>query len=442
MPSDRAGGATDLWGVPLHIGRHTMNHDGFIELLCSELVPALGCTEPIAIAYAAARARKLLGYFPDTITVLLSGNIIKNVKGVIVPATGDQRGAEVSAILGALVGKPELEMQVLRDVRPQDVECVKTLKASGMCKVKLLETPSCLHIIVEMSRDGHSSLVEIRDMHMRVVCEKKDGQTCFVDDTEQIRLEQSRRQEMSIAEIYAFITEVNVEDIKPILQPQVENNLAIAREGIKGKYGAQVGRIFLEGGRPTARRKAVAYAAAGSDARMSGCALPVVVNSGSGNQGMTVSLPTVVYARELGLPEEKMYRALALSNLIALYQKSFIGELSAYCGVVSAACGSAAAIAYLNGGDLNVVGDAIINTIANISGMVCDGAKPSCAAKIATAVEAAFLANDLARQGKAFHSGEGLVKASVDKTIAAYGRMGRDGMRSTDREILSIMLEE
>ena len=245
---------------------------------------------------------------------------------------------------------------------------------------------------------------------------------------------------MTVGGIYEFADTVPLEEIVPILKPQVDYNLTIAREGLRGEYGAQVGRTCLESGEQTARRKAIAYAAAGSDARMSGCALPVVINSGSGNQGMTVSLPAILYAAEMKLPEEKMYRALALSNLIALYQKSFIGELSAYCGVISAACGSAAAIAYLCGDDLKVISDSIINTIADVSGMVCDGAKPSCAAKIATAVEAAFMAHDMARRGKVFQSGEGLVKDSVDETIAAFGRMGREGMRATDEEILHIMV--
>ena len=418
-----------------------MPHEAYLALLRQELVPALGCTEPIAIAYAAALCRQLLGEPPEHITVSCSGNIIKNVKGVIVPTTGNLRGVDVSALLGATAGNPDLGMEVLRDVTAEDVEKVKALRREHRCDVKLLEGGANLHIIVQMIAGAHTALIEIRDAHANVIRREKDGQVFLAAEPARVVREQAKRQEMTVREIYDFAVSVPLERLVPILKPQVDYNLTIATEGLRGEYGAQVGRTCLENGQQTARTKAVAYAAAGSDARMSGCVLPVIINSGSGNQGMTVSLPAVLYAREMGLPEEKMYRALALSNLIALYQKSFIGELSAYCGAISAACGSAAAIAYLDGAGLEVISNTVINTIANVSGMICDGAKPSCAAKIATAVEAGFLAYDMAKRGKVFGSGEGLVKDSVDATIAAFGRMGREGMRGTDTEILSIMVE-
>ncbi len=423
-------------------GKMPMIREEYLALLQKELVPALGCTEPIAIAYAAARCRRLLGFFPEHMTVSCSGNIIKNVKGVIVPTTGDMRGVDTSALLGALAGNPELEMEVLRDVKPSDVDKVRLMRAENICEVRLIPGGANLHILVEMTGDGHTALVEIMDAHTHVIREEKDGHICMTSEPARVTREQTQRRQMTVGGIYEFANTVPLKDIVPILKPQVDYNLTIAREGLRGEYGAQVGRTCLESGEQTARRKAIAYAAAGSDARMSGCALPVVINSGSGNQGMTVSLPAIMYAAEMKLPEEKMYRALALSNLIALYQKSFIGELSAYCGVISAACGSAAAIAYLCGDDLKVISDSIINTIADVSGMVCDGAKPSCAAKIATAVEAAFMGHDMARRGKVFQSGEGLVKNSVDETIAAFGRMGREGMRATDEEILHIMVDQ
>ena len=397
----------------------------YLDLLRRELVPALGCTEPIAIAYGAALARRLLGSFPERMTVSCSGNIIKNVKGVVIPTTGDLRGIDTSALLGALAG-----------VGPEDVERVRALRQTGLCQVKALSGPACLHIIVEAEGNGHTALVEILDGHTNVVLEQRDGVPVFQGERAGVRRANARRQEMSGADLYAFARAVPLAERVAVVRRQGGCDLTIAEEGLRGEYGVRVGKTLLAGGGGSARRKAIAYAAAGSDARMSGCVLPVVVNSGSGNQGMTVSLPVIVYARELGLEEERLYRALALSNLTAIYQKSFIGELSAYCGVVSAACGSAAGLAYLCGEGLEVIS----NTIANVSGMVCDGAKPSCAAKIATAVEAGFLGLDMAREGRVFQAGEGLVQRDVDATIAAFGRMGRDGMRSTDEEILNIMV--
>lgn len=412
----------------------------YLNILRQELVPALGCTEPIAIAYGAARARRLLGAVPEHITVSCSGNIIKNVKGVIVPATGDLRGIDTSALLGALAGDPDREMEVLAQVRPEDVDRVRALRGTGCCEVKPLLNSANLHIIIEAEGGGHTALVEILDAHTNVVLEQKDGRTVFQQERTGVQRAQFRRQGMTMAEIYAFAQAAPLSELKEALHHQVECNLTIAEEGLRGEYGVRVGKTLLADGGSSARRRAVAYAAAGSDARMSGCVLPVVVNSGSGNQGMTVSLPIIVYARETGMDEERLYRALALSNLTAIYQKSFIGELSAYCGVVSAACGSAAGLAYLCGEGLEVISNTVINTIANVSGMVCDGAKPSCAAKIATAVEAGFLGLDMARNGQVFQEGEGLVQKDVDATIAAFGRMGRDGMKGTDQEILNIMV--
>ena len=420
----------------------TQRDQEYLEALRKELVPALGCTEPIAIAYGAARARALLGCFPEHMTVSCSGNIIKNVKGVIVPTTGDLRGIDVSALLGALAGDPERKMEVLSTVQPSDVERVRALRGTGLCQVKPLLGSANLHIIVEMEGEGHTALVEIVDAHTNIIREERDGQILFCSEGSSVQRAQRRRQQMTVAQIYEFARTAPLEELKSVLKEQVACNLTIAEEGLRHDYGVGVGRTLMDGGEQSARRKAVAYAAAGSDARMSGCVLPVVVNSGSGNQGMTVSLPVIVYAREKGMGEEPLYRALALSNLVAIYQKSFLGELSAYCGAVSAACGSAAGLAYLCGECLEVISDTIINTIANVSGMVCDGAKPSCAAKIATAVEAGFLGLDMARRGHVFHDGEGLVKRDVDATIAAFGRMGREGMRSTDQEILSIMVGE
>ena len=414
----------------------------YVALLRRELIPALGCTEPIAIAYAAARARRLLGCMPTSVTVHCSGNIIKNVKSVIVPTTNGLRGIDTSAILGALAGDPELGMEVLRNIKPEQVEHVRQLRDTGMCKILPLKSTANLHILLEVSGNGHSALVEIRDAHTNIIREERDGMvvTGTVSGCASPTGSEQGYCDLSIENIYWFAKTVNLSEIEPILEKQLDYNMAIAQEGLRGEWGAQVGKTLLASGDSLANR-AAAYAAAGSDARMGGCVLPVIINSGSGNQGMTVSLPVIVFAQEKGLSREEILRALALSNLVALFQKSFIGKLSAYCGAVSAACGSAAGIAYLCGDSLEVIEDTVVNTIANVSGMVCDGAKSSCAAKIATAVQAGFLGHEMAIRGHAFRNGEGLVKSDADKTVEVFGRMAREGMRTTDEEILRLMVD-
>lgn len=414
----------------------------YVALLRRELIPALGCTEPIAIAYAAARARRLLGCMPTSMTVHCSGNIIKNVKSVIVPTTNGLRGIDTSAILGALAGDPELGMEVLRNIKPEQVEHVRQLRDTGMCKILPLKSTANLHILLEVSGNGHSALVEIRDAHTNIIREERDGMvvTGMASGCASPTGSEQGYCDLSIENIYWFAKTVNLSEIEPILEKQLDYNMAIAQEGLRGEWGAQVGKTLLASGDSLANR-AAAYAAAGSDARMGGCVLPVIINSGSGNQGMTVSLPVIVFAQEKGLSREEILRALALSNLVALFQKSFIGKLSAYCGAVSAACGSAAGIAYLCGDSLEVIEDTVVNTIANVSGMVCDGAKSSCAAKIATAVQAGFLGHEMAIRGHAFRNGEGLIKSDADKTVEVFGRMAREGMRTTDEEILRLMVD-
>ena len=414
----------------------------YVALLRRELIPALGCTEPIAIAYAAARARRLLGCMPTSMTVHCSGNIIKNVKSVIVPTTNGLRGIDTSSILGALAGDPELGMEVLRNIKPEQVEHVRQLRDTGMCKILPLKSTANLHILLEVSGNGHSALVEIRDAHTNIIREERDGMvvTGMASGCASPTGSEQGYCDLSIENIYWFAKTVNLSEIEPILEKQLDYNMAIAQEGLRGEWGAQVGKTLLASGDSLANR-AAAYAAAGSDARMGGCVLPVIINSGSGNQGMTVSLPVIVFAQEKGLSREEILRALALSNLVALFQKSFIGKLSAYCGAVCAACGSAAGIAYLCGDSLEVIEDTVVNTIANVSGMVCDGAKSSCAAKIATAVQAGFLGHEMAIRGHAFRNGEGLVKSDADKTVEVFGRMAREGMRTTDEEILRLMVD-
>ena len=416
-------------------------YNEYLAILREEIVPALGCTEPIAIAYASAKARSVLGCLPEHITVKCSGNIIKNVKAVIVPTTGDMKGIETSAVLGAVGGNPDKKLEVLVDVTDEDLALTRELLKKKICSVELIEGVSSLQIIVEMTAGEDSSLVEIAFSHTNIVRIEHNGELLFKKGLTVQNATETDRSLLNLKDIYAFATTVNIEDVADLMERQVDCNLKIAREGLSNKYGANVGATILEHYGDDVRNRARAFPAAGSDARMNGCVLPVMINSGSGNQGMTVSLPVEVYAEELEVTREKKIRALVLSNLIGIYQKNELGKLSAYCGAVSAAVGAGAAIAYLNNASYDVIEETIVNTLGNVSGIVCDGAKASCAAKIASSVDAAILAYHMASERRGFHNGEGLVKESAEKTLKSYGRMGREGMRATDVEILRIMLE-
>ena len=419
--------------------QHVYNE--YLAILREEIVPALGCTEPIAIAYASAKARRVLGRLPEHITVKCSGNIIKNVKAVIVPTTGDMKGIETSAVLGAVGGNPDKKLEVLVDVTEEDLALTRELLKKKICSVELIEGVSSLQIIVEMTAGDESSLVEIAFSHTNIVRIEHNGEQIFKKGLSVQNSTETDRSLLNLKDIYTFATTVNLEDVADLMERQVDCNLKIAREGLSNKYGANVGSTILEHYGDDVRNRARALPAAGSDARMNGCVLPVMINSGSGNQGMTVSLPVEVYAEELEVTREKKIRALVLSNLIGIYQKNELGKLSAYCGAVSAAVGAGAAIAYLNNASYEVIEETIVNTLGNVSGIVCDGAKASCAAKIASSVDAAILAYHMASERRGFRSGEGLVKDSAEKTLKSYGRMGREGMRATDVEILRIMLE-
>ena len=419
--------------------QHVYNE--YLAILREEIVPALGCTEPIAIAYASAKARSVLGCLPEHITVKCSGNIIKNVKAVIVPTTGDMKGIETSAVLGAVGGNPDKKLEVLVGVTEEDLALTRELLKKKICSVELIEGVSSLQIIVEMTAGNESSLVEIAFSHTNIVRIEHNGALLFKKGLSVQNATETDRSLLNLKDIYTFATTVNLEDVADLMERQVDCNLKIAREGLSNKYGANVGSTILEHYGDDVRNRARAFPAAGSDARMNGCVLPVMINSGSGNQGMTVSLPVEVYAEELEVTREKKIRALVLSNLIGIYQKNELGKLSAYCGAVSAAVGAGAAIAYLNNASYEVIEETIVNTLGNVSGIVCDGAKASCAAKIASSVDAAILAYHMASERRGFHCGEGLVKENAEKTLKSYGRMGREGMRATDVEILRIMLE-
>ena len=420
----------------------------YARILKRELVPALGCTEPIAIALAAATAKKALGDVEiDSIRVHCSGNIIKNAKSVIVPTTGDLRGIDTSAILGAVAGDPALGLEVLSPVEQSHLDRTKAMLQAGLCTVELLDTPSRLHILVELEGGGHRALAEIRDAHSNVVRIERDGERLFskAEATEADAPRDEAAEDMArlnLRDILTFARETSLTQLQPLLKRQAEYNYQIAQEGLRHPYGGSVGATLLR--RYDAQDvhvRARALAAAGSDARMGGCVLPVIINSGSGNQGMTCSLPLIAYAQQLHCGEEAFYRALIVSDLSALLLKRGVGRLSAFCGAVCAACGAGAGITFLTGGSDQAVADTITNALANVSGIVCDGAKGSCAAKIASAVDAALLGHEMAMDGLCFGAGEGLVKQDIEATIAGVGRMAAQGMAQTDEKILELMLE-
>lgn len=417
-------------------------YDNYVRILKNELVPALGCTEPIAIAYAAAKARTILGYFPEHIEMCCSGNIIKNVKGVTVPNSGGLKGIDVAATLGVVGGDAEKELEVLESITPEHIEKTKELVDQGFCSCNLQEGVANLYIVAKVTYQEHYAEVTIINRHTLITKIVRDGEVLFEHAVSEESPDYVDKSLLNIKDILEFADTVKIEDVKEVLDRQIEMNSAIAEEGLNKPYGAQVGRTILEVYGDDVKFRARAKAAAGSDARMGGCSMPVVINSGSGNQGMTVSLPVIEFAKELKVSQEKLYRALVVSNLIAIHQKKYIGSLSAYCGAVSAGCGSGAAITYLYGGGYEEVSLTIINTIANVGGIVCDGAKPSCAAKIASAVEAAILAHSLGQKHLSFQPGEGIVKGDVEETIKSVGYMGRVGMKNTDVEILNIMIDK
>lgn len=417
-------------------------YDNYLAILNSELVPALGCTEPIAIAYAAAKARSVLGHRPDAIQVICSGNIIKNVKGVTVPNSGGLKGIDTAAILGTVGGDAERELEVLESITPEHIETTKQLLGTGYCTCRLQEDVENLFIRARAEWSDHFAEVTVINRHTFIARIVKDGEVLFSHDFHGGTGSGPDKSRLTVAGILEFAECVKIDDVAELLERQIAMNTAISDVGLKGGYGAEVGKTLLRCYGQDVRTRAKARAAAGSDARMSGCALPVVINSGSGNQGMTVSLPVVEFAQELGVSREKLYRALCVSNLVSIHQKSYIGSLSAYCGAVSAACGAGAAITYLHGGGFDQISDTIVNTVANVSGIVCDGAKPSCAAKIASAVDAAILAHYLSMGHHHFSAGEGFVRENLEDTIRSVGYIGRVGMKTTDTEILNLMIDQ
>lgn len=417
--------------------------ENFVDILEEELRPALGCTEPIAIALAAAKAREVLGDMPEKLIAHCSGNIIKNVKGVTVPTTGNMKGIETSAILGAVGGDATKELEVLTSVKPEHIVRTKELLTEKMCEVTLAKGVENLYIEMTAIKGEDEAVVIISDSHTNVIKIEKNKKVLFEKNEQEAKAQKKLdRSNLSVKNIYEFANTVDVELVKAMLDRQIKCNMEIAEEGMKNHYGAAVGRTLVKHYGNDIKNIAKAYAAAGSDARMSGCVLPVVINSGSGNQGMTVSIPVILYAKDLHVSQEKLYRALTLANLLAIHQKAGIGKLSAYCGAVSAACAAGAAIAYLHDEPFTVIKNTLVNSLANVSGIVCDGAKPSCAAKIASSLDAAIMGYIMAADGEVFGSGEGLVTTDIDTTIKNIGIMAKEGMRQTDVEILTLMISE
>ena len=423
--------------------RSSITYQTYLKILERELVCAMGCTEPIALAYCAAKARSVLGELPEKIKVEASGNIIKNVKSVVVPNTGGRCGIRTAAAIGALGGDENAKLQVIAGITDEVREKLGDYIEKTDIEICPLESEHLLDMIVTVSCGASSAKVRIAEEHTNIVLIEKDGEVLYEKELKAAKDEEDVPDYglLTVNDIYDFATTCILDDVKPVLDRQIEMNTAISREGFRADYGANIGKVLLKTGNDV-RTRAKAAAAAGSDARMNGCDMPVVICSGSGNQGMTTSLPVIEYAKELGSDQEKLYRALLISNLITLHAKNGIGRLSAYCGAVSAGAGAGAGITYLYGGDVNDISHTIVNALAISSGIVCDGAKSSCAAKIAMAVETGIFGFEMYQNGQQFYDGQGLVVKGVENSIANFSRLGRIGMRQTDREIILMMTEE
>lgn len=415
----------------------------YVQILKEELVPALGCTEPIALAYAAAVAREVLGDLPDRVEIGASGSIIKNVKSVIVPNTDRLKGIPAAAAAGIVAGRADRELEVIAEVSPEQIAQMKEFLEHVDISVKHVDHGFTFEIIVTLYKGDEYAKVRIVNYHTNIVLVEKNGKVLkeipVAGESEEGLTDRSL---LDMESIFEFAETVDLEDVRSVLECQIHYNMAIAEEGLRGDYGANIGSVLLASEGDDVRTRAKAMAAAGSDARMNGCELPVIINSGSGNQGITASVPVVVYAKELNVSEEKMLRALVLSNLTSIHEKTPIGRLSAYCGAVSAGAGAGAGIAYLNGGGFKEVTHTVVNALAVVSGIVCDGAKASCAAKIASAVEAGIFGYNMYKHGQQFRDGDGIVQKGIEATLQNVGRLGKEGMKETNEEIIRIMIGE
>lgn len=413
----------------------------YVDILHEELIPAMGCTEPIAIAYAAAKAREVLGKLPDRVFVEVSGNVIKNVKSVVVPHTGGLRGIPAATAAGIIAGNASKDLEVLSEVTHDDITLISKFLESVPITVKCADTPYIFDIMITLECGADSAFVRLAEKHTNIVCIKKNEEVLLDKPIIAEASNSADRTQLDIEHIVEFAETVNIDDISAILEKQISFNMAIAEEGLRNNYGANIGKVLLFNHEHVLSRKMRAYAAAGSDARMNGCEMPVIINSGSGNQGLTTSVPVIVYAREMQTSHEELLRALCVANLVTIHLKTGIGCLSAYCGVVSAACGAASGVAYLQGGRYDMIAHTIVNALAMDSGIICDGAKASCAAKISSAIDAGLLGLNMYKQGNQFYGGDGIIKKGVENTIATISRLARDGMHQTDQEIIKLMME-
>ncbi len=415
----------------------------YINILKEELVVAMGCTEPIAIAYASAVLYDALGTFPSSIKIGLSGNIIKNVKSVVVPATGGMRGIGAAVSAGIIAGVPERKLEILCALSENSAEKIKSFCENTPIEIYELKSDSPFEILLEGGYETSYVRVHLANRHTNITEVCRDGE----DLTDKYRLNESTTAEyatdralLNVKDIITFADEVPLDELAPLLRRQIDMNMAIAREGLSETYGASIGRMIYSDGQCGLRDRARAFASAGSDARMNGCELPVCIISGSGNQGITASVPVVIYGEEMGASKEQIFRALIVSDLITVHQKTGIGCLSAYCGAISAGCGCGCGICYLHGGRYREISHSLVNSLAILSGTICDGAKASCAAKISMAVEAGIMGFKMMEAGHQFYAGDGIVTKGVENTIKNVGKLARDGMSETDREIIKIML--
>lgn len=411
----------------------------YVQILKEELVMAMGCTEPIAISYACAKATQVLDHLPDRIVVKASGSIIKNVKSVIVPHTNGLKGIEVAAAAGALYGDADAKLEVLSRATREQIEELPEYVQNTNITLQHIEQGHVFDLEIHVYYEQEHASVRIVDTHTNIVQIEKNWQVIFEDKTTSLELK-ADHSALIMKQIWDFSQTVDIDDVKEILDRQITCNMAIANEGIHNSYGANIGHVILNMDSDCVKTRAKAYAAAGSDARMNGCELPVVINSGSGNQGITCCVPVVVYAKELDCTQEQLYRALVLSNLTAIYIKTGIGTLSAFCGAVSAGAAAGAGIAYLHNGTYKEIQHTIVNALAILSGTICDGAKASCAAKIASSVDAGIMGYYMYKNKQQFYAGDGIVAHSVDETIQNIGTLGSQGMLQTNDKIIEMMI--
>ena len=414
----------------------------YINILKEELVPAMGCTEPICLAYAAAKAREVLGAMPDKVDILASGNIIKNVKSVIVPNTNGMKGLKASVAIGVVGGDPNKKLEVIAGVSEEQKDEAKKFLETIPMSIAHIDSKEQLDVTIRLHKNEHFASVRITNFHTNIVHIQKDNEVLFKSDTIATpSKELTDRSVLSMEGIYDFANSVDIEDIKEVIGRQLKYNKAISEEGLKNDWGANIGSLLLTHYANNVRIKARAWAAAGSDARMNGCEMPVIINSGSGNQGITASMPVLAYAQEYNIDDDRLYRALVVSNLTAIHQKTMIGRLSAYCGAIRAGCAAGCGVAYLLGEDLETISQTLSNSLAITSGVICDGAKASCAAKIATAVDSGLMGYYMCKNKKNFCNGDGIVGDGIEKTIKNVGTLASKGMRETDKVIIDIMTE-